>query len=83
MKNSYLIFLSLCCTILIAFSCSSPKSTILQPDKQPYKFKNVRNFGGDGIVLTDLDGNGFTEIITINVASAAVQHSGSYIMLMT
>ena len=82
MKNSYLIFLSLCCILLIVVSCSSPKSTALQPDKQPYKFENVLNLDGDNIVLADLDGNGFTEIMTINT-SLVEDHPGSFIMLMT
>ena len=82
MKNAYLTFFSLCCIILIIVSCSSPKTTLLQQDKQPYKFKNIRNFTSDDIILTDLDGSGFTEIITMNVA-AANQHSGSYLQLLT
>ncbi len=48
---------------LLAFGCSSPKSKALQPDKMPYQFQTIMNLEGDDIVLSDLDGNGFTEII--------------------
>ncbi len=82
MKNSSINSLSLCCILLIVLSCSSPKTTLLQPGKQPYKFKKVQEIAGDYFVLEDLDANGFTEIIAINTSSTK-NHPGSFIILMT
>ena len=70
---------------LLAFgacACSSPKSTLLQPDKQPFKFENILNLSGDNIFLSDLDGNGFTEIISMT-NPVNVGEVGSFILLMT
>ncbi len=54
--------------ILILFlsgSCSSLKSTALQPDKMPFRFQNIMKLAADNIVLADFDCDGFTEIVTI------------------
>ena len=81
MKKSSLV-LSLLLILLSLNNCSFQKSAALQPGKQPYKSKIVKNLVGDNIVLADLDGNGFTEIITVN-RSFVNEHPGSFLMLMT
>ncbi len=82
MQRYLIIFSRFLLLLLFACNCSSPKSTLLQPDKQPYNFKNVLNLAGDHIILADLDGNGFTEIITIDT-SLAPGKSASFILLLT
>ncbi|MCU0646024.1 MAG: hypothetical protein MUC94_17410, partial [bacterium] len=71
-----------CILAVLACSCSSPKSTLLQPQKQPYQFQCSQTFFGDNMILLDLDGNGYTEIISIK-NPLNVGEVGSYIHLMT
>lgn len=68
--------------LLLASNCSSPNSTVLDPGAQPYTFANISSLPGDDIFLADLDGNGFTEIITIDSPMAPGQPA-SFILLMT
>lgn len=76
-------FLQIFCILaVLACSCSSPKSTLLQPQKQPYQFQSSQTFLGDNMILLDLDGNGFTEIISIT-NPLNVELTGSFMLLMT
>lgn len=79
LQNIYRI----CCLfILWTCACSSPKSTLLQPAKQPYQFHNVLDILADNIILSDLNGDGYTEIISIDTSIGGGQ-IGSFILLMT
>lgn len=59
--------------LLLVYSCSSQKSTVLQPEKQPYQYQSILNLEGEGFILADLDGDGFTEMIAIDTSLAAGQ----------
>ncbi len=68
--------------LLLVYSCSSQKSEALHPDKQPYKFKNILDLKVDGLMLADLDGNGFTEMMAVDTSLAAGQ-TRFYIQILT
>lgn len=68
--------------LLLSSNCLSPKSTELTPDKQPYQLQMDQNLEGEKILLSDLDNNGFTEILTI-YSSLSEDQPGSRILLMT
>lgn len=77
LKNTIALFL-----IIAGLNCSSAQHAIWQPQKQPYRFHSQQPIAGDDLVLADLNGDGFTEIIAI-YNSLAPGRSGSYILLVT
>ncbi|MCI0496067.1 HAMP domain-containing histidine kinase [candidate division KSB1 bacterium] len=80
--DSIKFLLVFCILAILACACSSPKSTLLQPDKQRYQFQNAQTLFGDEIILSDLDGDGFTEIISIDNPLNGGE-VGSFVLLMT
>lgn len=67
---------------LLFISCSTSRSTMLQPDKLPYQFQTVFDLPFDNVIVSDLDGNGFTEMIAIDTSLSKGQ-TGSRLMMYT
>lgn len=68
--------------IIAGLNCSSAQHSIWEPQKQPYRFHSQQPIEGDYLVLADLNGDGFTEIIVID-NSLEPGRSGSFILLVT
>ncbi len=72
----YLIF------IFLFPGCFLNSSAEFQPDKLPFRPQILQSLAGDDILLTDLDGNNLTEIITIQ-KSLPSDPNHSFLMLHT